>query len=170
MPSPNLSGKFNSVLHRLTLKFFSALCSRAPKGGPQATAVESSLPVANDNTESLPFSRANVALSFVTVSGHSLSFPRLHQGRTAIGLQPPYSSHHSCHSRGGTGDLISSASPYCVQNLAQALFGVQLGSFPSTLGLTAGYLILNQVARTSEGEKHHHYHQPVGRLSMAAGL
>jgi hypothetical protein len=24
MPSPNLSGKFNSVLHRLTLKFFSA--------------------------------------------------------------------------------------------------------------------------------------------------
>lgn len=70
-----------------------------------------------------------------------------------MGLQPPYSSHHSCHSHGGTGDLISSASPYCVQNLAQALFGMQLGSFPSTLGLTAGYLILNQVARTSEGEK-----------------
>lgn len=43
-------------------------------------AVVLCLPYANDNKERLPFPRANVALSFVTVAGHSLGSLRLPPG------------------------------------------------------------------------------------------
>lgn len=117
-----------------------------------------------------------MALSFVTVAGHSLGSLKLPQGRTATGLQPHGLENgltalsHSCPSLGGTSDFILFASHYLVQSLTQKLSGMQLVPFSSTLRVTANYLILYQVAGTSEGESYHHYHQQVRHLSTAEGL
>lgn len=114
-----------------------------------------------------------MALSFVTVAGHSLGSLWLPQGRTATGLQPhglELSATAAPHLEGGTSDFILFVSHYLVQSLTQKLSGMQLVPFSSTLRDTADYLILYQVAGTSEGESYHHYHQPVRHLSTAEGL
>lgn len=114
--------------------------------------------------EPLPFPRANVALSFVTVAGHSLGSLRLPPGRTASGLQPQGLEKTLTATAATHWEVpvtfFSLHPPYHAQTSPTAIWNAVV-PFPSSLRVTVGHLIPYQVARTREGENHHRYHQLV---------